>query len=172
MYYDGKHFLKDGEDWDIRKCPRINEGNPCDICEKYFDIIKKITKESTEDEKKAIKKQADPFKSSITFYIPVIDRKTEELKIFQTKLSVRRYFESEVGLGTNILERDFITIRTENPGPNYYSTSRVDSAETRPLTEKEREAIKEAKKLNLAEIVGGAIDEKMSENINVDDIPF
>lgn len=174
-YYNGKHFL-DNDDGtkSVVDCVRINLKATCDICEKYFTIIKesKLTNDKTLIEEG--KKKANPFKAALSFYFPVINRETETFQVFKTTLSVRNHIEEETKLGTPIMERDFVVVRTEKPGPNYYSFSRVDSSETKKLTDKEKEEIEKFKSMDLESIISGkheeVKEEVKSEEVDVDEV--
>lgn len=159
-FIEGKHFFKleDGS-WDIQPCVRINENGKCPHCAAYFSIIMKAKKTGDKTLMEQAKKEAAPFKNSISAYFPVLDRDTEEFKVFQGGISIRNKIEDEVALGTKVLAVDFIVLRTENPGSDYYKLSRVDSGDTKPLTDKEKAEIERYKTLDLADIVAGVQDE-------------
>lgn len=159
-FIEGKHFFKleDGS-WDIQPCPRVNEGKECPHCKIFFSIIMKAKKTGDKTIMEQAKKEANPYKNSISVYFPVLDRETEEFKVFQSSISVRNKIEDEVALGTKVLDVDFIVLRTENPGSDYYKLSRVDSADIRPLTAKEQSEVERFKATNLADIVAGVPDE-------------
>lgn len=106
------------------------------------------------------KKEAKPYQNSVFVYFPVINRETQEFTIFQTTMSVRNKFEDEISLGKKVLEMDWIVLRTETPGSEYYKLSPVDSADTKPLTEKELAEVERYKSMDLAEIVAGAADDE------------
>jgi len=174
MFYDGKHFIKNPDNsWNVIPCVRTNKGQKCSYCEEYFKILSKINKDTPKDKIKEIKKEASKFKPTLTFYIPVLDRDKEKFRIFKTKLSIRRRIEEEIQMGTPILERDFIVLRTEKPGADYYTMSRVDSADTKPLTDKEKEEIEKYKETDIESLIFPDESQKIeSEEIDADDIPF
>lgn len=160
-YIEGKHFteLPDGS-WDIQPCPRVNENSKCETCNKYFSIIMKAKKTGDKTLIEQSKKEAKPYQNSVFVYFPVINRETQEFTIFQTTMSVRNKFEDEISLGKKVLEMDWIVLRTETPGSEYYKLSPVDSADTKPLTEKELAEVERYKSMDLAEIVAGAADDE------------
>src|SRR5690606_3687535 len=104
------------------------------------------------------KKEAKPYQNSISVYYPVLDRTTGQFVVFQTKPSVRKEIEAEYAMGTKVLEIDWIVMRTENPGSGYYKVSKVDSADTKPLTEEELAEVERFKSIDLADFVNGAFD--------------
>jgi hypothetical protein len=174
-FYEGKHFIKGEDDkWKIFPCLRINQKEECEYCKTYFQTLDKAAEFKDTDEKlfKEGKKEAEKFKAAIMVYYPIINRDTEQFQIFQTGMGTRKKIEAEVAMEIPVLERDYIVIRTEEPGANYYTLSRVDSADSKPLTTKEKEQIKLFKETNLEKIITGVKDEesKLNEDINVDDI--
>lgn len=177
-FIEGKHFLtKEDGSWDIKPCPRINEGEECPICEQYFALMAEIKKEPDEATVKQLKKDARSFNASVFVYYPVIDRETEQFAVFQSKASVRNAIEDEFAMGTKVLDVDFLVVRTETPGPNYYKVNRLDSADTKALTKKEKEEAKKYDPDTFAQSVGGRRDEdsgvaieENSEVVDVEDI--
>lgn len=163
-YYDGIHFISKGEkQWDRIGCPRVNDGSPCDYCNQYFDILNAVEDKKDKTAMDKAKETARPYQATITFYYPIINRDIKQFQIFKTKKSVRDYIEGEAKNGVPVLERDFITTRTENPGSGYYSTSRVDSADSQPLTPAELDAIADYKTKSLEKIIYGASQDDSSE---------
>lgn len=157
-FYDGKHFLKDDEgNWDIRPCPRINEGHECEFCNKFFAALKKAKKEGLDQ--KETDKLTNPWKASVSFYYPIINRESGEFEIFQTTKGVRDAIEAELELNSKTLERDIIVLRTEIPG-SYYKVSVVDSADIKKLTKEEKEAFDKGKEIDLSEFVYGVEDDE------------
>lgn len=158
-FIDGKHFSKTPEgEWDIQPCPRVNEKSKCEKCDKFFSIIMKAKKTGDKTLIEQAKKEAEPYKCTVSVYYPIINRDTEEFAIFQTTMGVREEVEVEGALGTKVLETDFMVMRTEVPG-KYYRFSKVDSAETLPLTEKELSEVEKFKTIKLDEIVSGTADD-------------
>lgn len=170
-FYDGKHFLKDeAGDWDIRPCVRINEGSECEFCEKFFKAHAKVKKQNIEG--KEARKLTDPWSASVSFYFPIINRDTGKFEVFQTTKGVRDGIEAEIELGTKVLDRDLVVLRTEVPG-SYYKLSVVDSADTKKLTKEEKAEAKKAKDTNLSEFVHGKEDEAgVSAEANTDIVDF
>lgn len=166
--YEGKHIIKNDQGkWDVSDCPRINEENPCEICQKAFDIKKELKGVTDENIKKAIHEKARPFEPKITFYYAVLDRDLSMAKVLETTTSIRIKLETKMRNGEKILNYDYIITRTENPGAEYYALDRVDSAETVALSEKEINELELAKNFDLEKITGGG---KASELEEVEDI--
>ena len=172
-YYNGKHFTKDGDKWIVTPCPRINSKEDCDLCEKYFKTMAEANKNKKDKELfEAGKKEANKYKNTISVYFPIINRDLEQFQIFQTKVGIKNKIDAEILLGTPILERDFIVMRTEVPGSDYYTLSRVDSADSKDFTDKEKSEVKKFKEMDLEAVINGVKDDEspISEDINVDDI--
>jgi hypothetical protein len=162
-YYDGKHFLKnDDGSWNVVDCDRINLQAPCEYCARYFQIIKESKLTNDKDLIEAGKKQAQQWKATLSFYLPIINREIEEFQVFKTTLSVKKGLEEEVAMGTPVMERDFIVLRTEKPGSEYYKLSRLDTGDTKPLNKKEKAEIERFKSMDLSDIVSGKVDEGSS----------
>lgn len=153
-FYDGKHFLKDEEgNWNVVPCPRINEGAECEYCEKFFAAHRKAKKDGLTPEE--TRKLTDPWKPSISFYFPVINRGTGKFEVFQTTKSVRDAIEAEREMGVEVLTTDFVVLRTEKPGSGYYKVSAVDSAKTEDLTPLEVEEVEKGLETNLEDYIHG-----------------
>jgi len=176
-YYDGKHFEKTEDGWSVTPCNRIMNDGDCDLCNTYFDYMKQAKAEKNEEIKKDLTKKASKYKAKITFYYPIIDRKEEIAKIFQTSLSVRLKIDEEKSNGIDILKYDFIVKRTEKPGADYYSLTRLDSKDIKDFTDKEKEEIEKAKAWNLEDMVGGKESSQDLKNkngnnaIELEDVP-
>jgi len=156
-HYDGQHFLKDTEgNWDVRPCPRINKKEKCEFCEMFFEAHASAKKEGLSKEETF--KLTDPWKPSVKFYYPIINRETNRFEIFQTTQSVRDAVEAEIDMGTKVLKKDIIVLRTEKPG-NYYKFSMVDSADTKPLTKEEKAEFKKGKETDLNIYLSGSEEE-------------
>ena len=69
--YDGKHFMADGDGWDVRPCPRINEGAECELCVLFFAAYRSAKKDGLD--KKETDKLTSEFKPAISFYFPVLN---------------------------------------------------------------------------------------------------
>jgi hypothetical protein len=177
-FYDGKHFLKDEQgNWNIVPCPRINEGKECEICNNYFKVLAKAKKDAVDQKEKD--RLTKPFKPTISFYFPIINRETGLFEVFQTTKSVRDKIEDQIQLGVKILDRDIIVIRTEKPGADYYSLSVVDSAETKALSSSEQQELAKGKDIDLSEFIYGTEEEDTSiavetniEDEDEEDVPF
>lgn len=159
-YVNGKHFTQnEDKTWTIVPCPRINDKAECETCNKYFEIIMKAKK--TEDKKiiEQAKKDANKYKVAISFYFPVLNRDTMDFTIFQSKMSVKQKIDDKLAAGVKIMDVDFVVVRTEKPGSEYYTLDKVDSSDTPPLAEEELEAIKKYKTIDLSNIIMGVKDE-------------
>lgn len=165
-FYDGKHFLKDGDEWDVQPCPRINEGAECEYCEKFFKAHREAKKDGLSQDD--TRKLTDPWKPSISFYFPVLNRDTEKFEVFQTTKSVRDAIETEREMGTNVLTTDFVVLRTEKPGSGYYKVSTVDSSKTKDLSPKEVEEAEKGLEIGLEDYVHGkSVEEDEAEDIEL-----
>lgn len=157
-FIEGKHFFELEDGWDIQPCNRVNGEGKCDHCDIYWSIIGKAKKTGDKTILKQAEKEAKPYQNSISVYYPVIDRNTGKFAVFQTTPGVRKEIEAEYEVGTKVLDIDWIVLRTENPGSSYYKVSKVDSADTSPLTSDELEEVGRFKTIDLADFVGGAFD--------------
>lgn len=158
-FVEGKHFFQDDDGgWDIQPCPRINDGDKCPHCDKFFALKRQVKKESDKTIIAQLNKEADYWKPSTFVYYPVINRETGEFTVFQTTVGVRQQIEDEYALGVKVLDVDFIALRTETPGSGYYKVSRVDSAETKALTDAEKQVVEDYKNMDLSELVNGRYD--------------
>jgi len=169
-HYDGQHFLKDDEgNWDVRPCIRINDKEECEFCEMFFGAHASAKKEGLSKEETF--KLTDPWKPSINFYYPVINRDTQKFEIFQTTKSVRDAVEAEIEMGTKVLKKDIIVLRTEKPG-NYYKFSMVDSADTLLLTKEEKAEFKKGEETDLGTYLSGSEEEdsKLAIEVNSEEV--
>lgn len=153
--YDGKHFFQKDGKWIVTFCPRVMNDLECQHCEKYFAIRNQAKAEEDKKKKEVLLKEANLFKATVKFYYPIIDREKQEARIFKASLSTRIYFNQEHENGLDIVDYDYIVTRTEIPGSGYYSVTRLDSKQTKPLTEKEQQEIEKIKRWNLEEMVTG-----------------
>lgn len=168
-HYDGKHFMEDPSSesgWDVKPCPRINEGAECEICEMFFAAHRSAKKDGLD--RKETDKLTNPFKPSISYYFPVLNRDTEEFQVFQTTQGVKNQVDAKLELNPKVLERDLIVVRTENPGSNYYSLDVVDSADMKPLTSKEKEEMKKGQEANLEDYVNGSSGEEVEVDEDIE----
>lgn len=166
-FYDGKHFMKTDDGWDVVPCPRINEGTECEICNMFFAAHKDAKKRGLD--KTETDKLTRDFKPSISFYFPILNRETGRFEVFQTTQSVRNSIEEEVEMGTDVLNVDFIVLRTEKPGSNYYKTSRVDSKDTKALTKDEKAEVERGKKIKLENYINGQREES-TEDVDINNL--
>lgn len=163
--YEGKHFLTNEQgETEFSYCARImtQGAEKCPTCEKFFEL-KREAKETPDKSKREelLQDASKKYGVKISFYWPIVDRADGKAKILQTSLSVRSKFESMVEAGVNILDSDFILLRTETPGADYYSLIRVDSKDTKELSKEEKEELTKAKNMDLEEILGHSIASSM-----------
>lgn len=165
-FIEGKHFIPKGMneetgkmDWEITPCPRVNEKAECNYCTRYMRGIGTANKTKDKELIKKAHQELDKYNASISVYYPIINRLTQEFTVLQTTLGVRNKIEAEAEIGTRVLAVDFDLMRTEVPGSDYYKLSRVDSAETTPLTEAELALIEKNRGVKLDEIVNGSADD-------------
>lgn len=182
---EGNHFFQTDGEWDIQPCPRINKGEECEHCRALFNLLDAIPgeikkdKEAYSKEKNSIKNSNRPLVVAITYNFPVIDRETHQFAVFQATPGTRTRIEAEFALGTKMLDVDFKAKNTGLNGKDRYALTRVDSAETEPLTPAESD-IKEKFNLNdfVARIEGtmdedsGVAFEANSETEDNDSVPF
>jgi hypothetical protein len=155
--YEGKHFSEENGEFTTTFCPRVmTQGQEkCATCEMYFDLRNKAKEEKDENKKKALQTEASKkYGVKISFYFPVVDRTDGKAKVLQTSLSVRTKLESMVESGVNILDADFVLLRTENAGADYYSLVRLDSKDTKPLSKEENEEFEKAKVIDIEGMLG------------------
>lgn len=177
-FINGKHFeeIADPDNpgktkWKITSCSRINDKVECPICNKYFEIMARAKKTENKDIIEKARKEAAPFQVAISVYFPIINRVTAEFQIFQSKLSVKNAMDEELKNGVKVYDVDWIVTRTEQPGSGYYKTSRVDSADTPPLSEEERAEVARYKMADLEKLVTGTPDESelaVAANVEVE----
>lgn len=171
--YTGKHFLEQEGGWDITLCPRINEQETCDKCELYFGAQAEIKKllggrkkeDLTPEEQKEVKGlegEARKWNAAVQFHFPVLNRDTEQFVVLQTTMGVRNKINEFHENGTNVFEKDFVLRNTGLTGRDLYSLTIVDSADTKKLSDKEKEELAKAKAYDLTAMGGsGTPDEEM-----------
>ena len=153
-YYDGKHFIKNGDDWIISYCPRIMNKLSCDYCEKCFNIIAEAKLLQDKNEKEKMMKEARKFQSKITFYYPIIDRDSGKGKVLKTTMSVRLDLEAEFNEGIDVYEYDYVLTRTEESPAKYYKLTRLDSKDCIDLSPEEVEEMGKLGSMDLAKLCG------------------
>lgn len=184
-FYDGKHFQKDGDKWKVTMCPKIMSESECDSCEEYYKLYREAKNEEDKNKKEELLKKARYYKAKVTFYYPILDRSDETAKILKTTLSVRLKIDDRTNMGFDVRKNDWILMRTEKPGADFYALEPVDSTLSKPLTEKEQEQIKLAQSWNMEEKTGTKLNESSeefvketdveevgTENVDPKDIPF
>jgi hypothetical protein len=176
-------------------CPKIMTEEHCDICEKYYTMVAEAKKIEDKNVKEEKMKEAKYYKCATAFYYPILDRTPDLLgkpvegkaKILKTTLSIRLKVDEKTALGKDVTKNDWIIVRTEKPGSDYYSLDSVDSADCLALSEGEIKEIEEAKTWNMEDKIGTKtkqsstdfvteteIEEETpnSEVVNPSDIPF
>jgi hypothetical protein len=155
-YVEGKHFSQNEDDtWEVTGCPRINDKSECETCNKYFEIVMKAKKTGDQKLIEQANKEARKYKVGISFYFPVIDRNEGKFVIFNSRKIVKDAIDAELAMGTKILERDWIVLRTEIPG-KYYTIKVVDSSDNPPFTDEEKEEVAKFKKMDLSTMIAGS----------------
>jgi len=154
-YYDGKHFIKNGDKWTVSNCPRIMGGGECEYCNKYTSIRTQADLLQDKEERESVMKEANNFKAKMTFYYPIIDREDGKGKILKTSLVVRQELEQEYKDGIDVYEYDYVLTRTEESPAKYYKLTRIDSKQTKELTTEEVNEMGRLANLNLEELVTG-----------------
>lgn len=171
-HYVSRHFIqKDNGSWNIFFCPRIMNKSKCIYCEKYFDIMKEAKKAKEAGDKEAYEdlvKQARRYKETTRFYYPALIREKEEAVLLEVPLSVRLKIDDYVEAGVDVLNSDFVYTRTEKPGADYYSLIRLDSKDTKPFTEKEKEEIENVKTWDIDGMLG--LSRESSQELSEEDI--
>lgn len=159
-YYDGKHIFEDGRGgWFIEDCDRVNKGTKCAKCQIFFEHKEEEKAETDPEKKKELGKQARKYQAKVTFYYPILNRKDKKFQVLKTTFGVRNKIENEAAAGVKIMERDFVLKRTEAPGADFYSLTRIDSADSEPLDETEKAEIEKGKAVNVEKMVNGKADE-------------
>ena len=148
VYAEGNHFfLEDDGRWNIVSCKRINDGESCSHCNKFFEALKQIPKiEDKEEYRKArdeAKKSVPGCEPGITYNFPVIDRDNQSFTILQATPGVRSKLEAEFQLGTKMFSTDFVLMNTGKHGKDKYALTKVDSKDTRDMSETEIKIVKD-----------------------------
>lgn len=170
--YTGKHFVATEDGWDVTLCPRINDQDDCDKCELYFSAQKEIKtllagrkkEELSQDEQKELKgleAEARKWNAAMQFHFPVLNRDTETFGVLQTTMGVRNKINEFHENGTDVFTKDFVLRNTGLTGRDLYSLTIVDSADSKPLSAKEKEEYKKAQEFDLNSLEGGQPDEEM-----------
>jgi len=166
-YYDGKHFVKNGDGWLVTLCPRIMNELPCEYCQKYQQIKAQADLLQSKDEKESVMKEARNYQVKMTFYYPIIDRESGKGKILKTTMSVRLELEAEFKDGIDVYEYDYVLTRTEESPAKYYKLTRMDSKQCVDLTKEEIDEMGKLTAMNLEELCGG---KPSSETFGKDEI--
>ncbi len=159
--YSGKHFQQKEQGWDVTDCPRINNETECETCETYFQLMGEAKKIKDVDKTKYEKTvgEARRFNVAVAFYFPVLNRDTEEFAILQTTQGVRNKINEFHENGTKVFERDWILRNTGAVGKDRYSVAPVDSADSDPLTDKEKVELKKAQDFDIQSINEGGVNQ-------------
>ena len=154
--YDGKHFTKTAEGWAIGYCPRIMSEEPCNLCQRYFEINKGVKKLKEENapagEISEAEKESNLYKPKITFYYAILNRDLKQAQILKATLSTRLKFDELQENGVDVMGSDFILTRTEKPGADYYSLIRKDSKDSPEIYEEELNEFGKAQVFNIDEL--------------------
>lgn len=169
--YTGKHFqTKEDGSWDVTDCPRIQEGDDCDLCEKFFEIkslVKQFKQaENVKDDNEEVKRmnnEARNYAVAIQFYFPILDRSDGKFKILQTTNGVRGQFNDKFESGIKVMEKEWILRNTGEVGGKRYALSMVDSADVVKLSEEEEAEFEKAKAYDLSQISNSGSNEEDSE---------
>lgn len=168
--YTGKHFLKndDGSFASPIDCPRINSGEKCELCEKFFSIKadqKKAKEIGDAANEKLFGNEARKYSVAVMYYFPVLLRKTTmadwqdkvgKFVILQTTEGIRNRINEQYEAEVKIFQRDFVLKNTGSDIPkDYYAFSVVDSADTEELTPSEKEELKKAQEFDMSTINDG-----------------
>lgn len=144
-HYRGQHWIPD-EDLPI-DCPRVNNDEYCEYCEKFENG--ELPPGVEVDEKGKIVKGRNWYKPSIQFLYPILNRDTGESQIFQTTLMVHMDIREAAKAGIDVYKSDWQVTRNEGSPAKYYSTVRLDPI---PLTKEDKVALEQAKKIEFETI--------------------
>ena len=140
--YDGKHFSKDPNGkFTVEECPAIMTKEYCEKCDTYYKTlreVKKLKAEKADAEAKALEESVKHLKNKVTYYYPIINREKESVQILKTTTSIRIKIDQEASMGIDVTKFDYVMVRTETPGSDYYTLTRIDSSMSKPLSEKEK----------------------------------
>lgn len=163
--HTGKHFLTDPEGkWNVIGCPRINEGETCEYCEDFFNLMK-LAKEADAKGDKAAAEQlkkdarADGKQVAIQFFYPVLNRDTHTFGILQTTYGIKQDIDAKFNNGVKVTERDMVLTNTGKPGAARYALDVVDSADSAPLTPEEEAEYKKAQEYDMMKLSNGESEE-------------
>jgi hypothetical protein len=160
-YKDGRHFVQNpDESWTVTPCSRINDKGECNSCNQYMEMVGKANRTGDKKLIDQAKKDARKYKVTISFYFPVISREEAKFIIFKSVPSIKDKFEDEIKMGSDVMKSDWIVMRTEKPGSDYYTLKHVDSSDTPPLTDDELKEVERYKKTDLSQIVSGSKDDE------------
>ena len=174
--YDAVHYLKTEGKMVVYECPRIMEEKECPICDEFF-TLKRLAKEAKESGDKAstddLERRAKDIKPAISFYYPIVDRDDKKAKVFKTTIGVKNIFDADFKAGVDVLDVDYKVTRTEKPG-SYYAVVRLDTSQIKPLDSDEKQAVKDAKAINLDELLvkPTKISSKIFVQLNIANIPI
>ena len=158
--YSAKHFIATGAGWDISSCSRLMEGEECENCERYFEILSTIKqfkeKEGVDDdnqEVKAMKKDANAYSPSIEWYFPILNRLTGTFQVLKTTNGVRNKINKEQENGIDVMSKEWILSNTGSSVPSeIYEVSRVDSADVKKLTPEEEKELAKAQGFDISTV--------------------
>jgi len=182
-FVEGNHFFGSAGNWDVQPCLRINNNADCVHCNRLTVVKKAIPKTESKEEYDRLlqiaKKSVPGCDPGITFNFPIINRNTEVFAVYGATTGVRNKIDAELKLGTKVLEVDFLVLNTGNKGKDKFSLTRLDSAFTRPLSEKENAIKSNFVYADFEKLVDGSPDdegaiafEQNSEVRDDGDVPF
>lgn len=184
--YTGKHFIQTDTGWDVNDCPRVNENEKCELCEKFFSIKvdeKKAKEIGDETSAKTLGKEARKYAVAVMYYFPILLRKTTmtdwedrvgKFVILQTTEGIRNKINEKYDAEVKIFQRDFVLKNTGSEIPkDLYAFDVVDSADTPELTADEKVELKKAQEFDMTTINDGGnnTDEVGDVDIPDDDEP-
>jgi hypothetical protein len=136
--FEGKHFMQaeDGS-WTVTSCPRINDNDQCDLCDKFFSIKadeKKAKEIKDEASAKLLGKEARKYAPSTAYYFAILNRDTGKMGVLQTTMGVKNEMDKKAGDGVKVFDRDWVLRNTGSSSPkDLYSLTPVDSSETKKI---------------------------------------
>ena len=158
--FEGKHFTqKEDETWSVTSCGRIDNGDDCDLCDKFFSIKaeEKLARESGDkDAAEALKKQARHYAATTIYYFSILNRDTSKAAILQTTMGVKNEMDKKALDGIKVFDRDWVLRNTGSASPkDRYSLTPVDSSETKKIEGDELAEFQKALDYNMMKINSG-----------------
>lgn len=177
--FEGKHFQQTEAGWNVTSCPRINDNDPCELCDKFFSIKadeKKAKEIKDEENAKMLGEEARKYAVSIAYYFPVLNRDTGKMAILQTTAGIKNEMDKQAGNGVKVFDRDWVLRNTgvKSPPKDLYSLTVVDSADTKAIEGDELIEFTKALNFDILKINSGStapdqIAETKEEEIEIPD---